>query len=315
MKILVTGGAGFIGSHLTERLLLDGHSVVVLDDLSTGRRERLDLDHARLSLQVGDIADQAGVRTAMQGCQALVHLAAVASVEASVRDPIGTNRTNLQGTVRLLDEAARQGVRRVVYASSAAVYGDAEILPISEEATKRPLSPYAADKLAGEHYLAYYHRSDKLDGTAFRFFNVFGPRQDPASPYSGVISIFLDRARSGEAITVFGDGEQTRDFVYVGDVVEALVAGLLANERPEQLPIYNVAGGNAVSLRRLLEVVGTLEGVNAPLRLSFGKARQGDIRHSLADVRRIRAAFGWQAQTAMAEGLHRTLQSLPKPVG
>lgn len=309
MRVLVTGGAGFIGSHLLRALLNRGHEVVVLDDLSTGKRENVPAS-PQVSLLTGDVADPATVSAALDGCEAFVHLAAVASVERSVQEPLVTNRTNLQGSIALFTEAARQGVRRGLYASSAAVYGDASTLPLSEAAPLRPLTPYAIDKLAGERYLAHYHRSGSLDGTAFRFFNVFGPRQDPSSPYSGVISIFLDRARRGAPITVFGDGRQTRDFVYVEDVVRAMLRALERDARPEELPVYNVARGEGVSLMGLLDLVGSLSGVTTPLAVSFGPARLGDIRHSLADTSRLRAELGWSPTTSMREGLEATLEAL-----
>jgi len=302
VKVLVTGGAGFIGSPMVEALLGRGASVVVLDDFSTGKRENLP-DSADVRVVEGDVADQSAVRAAMGGCDTVVHLAAVASVERSVLEPLVTNRTNLQGSVQVFEEAAKQGARRVLYASSAAVYGDATALPLSEAQPPRPLTPYAADKLAGEHYLAYYHRGRKLSATAFRFFNVFGPRQDPSSPYSGVISIFLDRARSGAPVTVYGDGEQTRDFVYVGDVVRAMLAALDRQADVPEMPVYNVARGERVSLLQLLAVIGGLPGIAAPLRVSHGPARQGDIRHSLADTRALREALGWEPRTPLAEGL------------
>jgi len=302
MRVLVTGGAGFIGSHLVRSLLDRGDEVVVLDDLSTGKRENLPAsDH--LTLIVGDVADGVAVAQALEGCSAFAHLAAVASVERSVREPLVTHRTNLQGSIQLFEEASRQGVRRGLYASSAAVYGDAQTLPLAETAELRPLTPYAIDKLAGEYYLAHYHRSGKLNATAFRFFNVFGPRQDPSSPYSGVISIFLDRAGRGVPITVFGDGEQTRDFVYVGDVVAALMAALEQQGDVGEMPVYNVGRGESVTLTELLEVVGNLPGVVAPLQVNHGPPREGDIRHSLADADRLKGTLGWVPRTSLAEGL------------
>lgn len=308
MKVLVTGGAGFIGSHLVAALLDRGDAVVVLDDFSTGKEANLP-DSPDLDVVVGDVAHAEAVRKALGGCTGFVHLAAVASVELSVREPVATNRTNLQGSVQLFEEAAKLGVRRAVYASSAAIYGDATALPLSEGVPPRPLTPYAADKLAGEHYLAYFHRSGKLDATAFRFFNVFGPRQDPTSPYSGVISIFLDRARRAEPITIFGDGLQTRDFVYVGDVVHALIAALDAAHRPAEMRVYNVARGERVSLLQLLEIIGTLPGLAAPPRISHAEPREGDIRHSLADITRLRTDLGWEPRTTLATGLTAILES------
>lgn len=316
MRVLVTGGAGFIGSHLVDRLLGVGDTeVVVFDAFTTGKRANLPENHERLHVMTGDVADEEAVRRSMSDCDTVVHLAAVASVEASVRDPIDTHRTNLLGSIRVFQEAAKRPGRRVLYASSAAVYGDANDLPIAENATPRPLSPYATDKLAGEHYLAHYHRAGRVNGTAFRFFNVFGPRQDPSSPYSGVISIFLDRAVHGGPVTVFGDGRQTRDFVYVADVVEALMAALdpaHEGDRTEELGVYNVARGQSVSLLDLLDAVAGLDGVPGIARLEHGPARQGDVRHSLADVTRLAAAYAWSARTPLAHGLARTAAALMK---
>lgn len=308
MKVLVTGGAGFIGSHLVRLLLEGGKTVTVLDDLSTGKPENLPPENDSLRLHVGDIADQQTLNSVLPGHDAVVHLAAVASVQASVHDPLRTHRTNLEGSIRLFDSAARLGVRRTLYASSAAVYGTNAALPLHEESEKEPLSPYAADKLASEHYLAHYHRLRRLDATAFRFFNVFGPRQDPRSPYSGVISIFLDRARRGAAVTVHGDGTQSRDFVYVADVVRALAAALTPTlERPAEMPVFNVGRGSQVSLLQLLGLVRELPGVQ-PFGVEFGVARTGDIRKSVADVSKLRAT-GWEPITSLDEGLRQTLQS------
>lgn len=306
MKVLVTGGAGFIGSHMVRALLERGAHVNVLDDFSTGKRENLPAADG-LRVIEGDVADPGAVRAALEGRDAFIHLAAVASVERSVQEPLATHRTNLQGSIQLFEAAARLGVRRGLYASSAAVYGDSTNLPLATTEAPRPLSPYAADKLAGEHYLAFYHRGGRLNATAFRFFNVFGPRQDPASPYSGVISIFLDRARRGAPITVYGDGEQTRDFVYVGDVVAALLAALDRQSdgasAPSELPVYNVGRSERVSLLQLLATIERLPGVRAPLSVSHGPAREGDIRHSLADSTPLRTVLGWRPRTSLAEGL------------
>lgn len=308
-RILVTGGAGFIGSHLVEALLEQGASVVVLDDLSTGRRDNVPTD-ARLKFIQGDVVDEAAVREALSGCTSFVHLAAVASVERSVSDPLGTNRTNLQGTIQLLQQAANLGVARGLYASSAAVYGNATALPLDESAGAYPMSPYAADKLAGEHYLAHFHRSGRLNATAFRFFNVYGPRQDPRSPYSGAISIFLDRAVGGLPIRVFGDGHQTRDFIYVSDVVEALIAVLKLRTRPQEMPVYNVATGAATSLLDVLRSLANLPDVRLPLQVGHEPERAGDVRHSLGDNRKLIAASQWRPQVSLDEGLARLRAAL-----
>src|SRR3990170_3898667 len=222
MNLLITGGAGFIGSHLVEHMLAAGNTVRVLDNLSTGKRENLPA-HSRLEFVLGDIRDRGLVLECVRDVQAIIHLAAVGSVQASVDDPTGTHATNFDGTLHLLEAARQEHVRRFLYASSASVYGDNTRLPLVEEEGLNPLSPYAADKLAGEYYLRFYHAKFGIETTAFRFFNIFGPRQDPSSPYSGVISIFIERVSRGEPVTIFGDGRQTRDFVYVGDLVKLLV--------------------------------------------------------------------------------------------
>lgn len=309
MNVLVTGGAGFIGSHLVNALLADGHKVTVLDNFSTGKSENLPSHHPHLEVIRGDIADSSAVDLAINNQDALAHLAAVASVEASVQDPIGTHRTNLEGSIRLFDAAAHKGVQRVVFASSAAVYGNNPSLPLAETADKQPLSPYAVDKLASEYYLAHYHRIGRLHATAFRFFNVFGPRQDPSSPYSGVISIFLKKAAAGDPLTIFGDGQQTRDFVFVGDVVRALQFALVTETaRTEEIPTFNVGRGAQISLLELLDEVSRLPQVVEPT-VSFAAPRQGDIRHSVADVSRLRST-GWEALTSIYDGLAATLSQM-----
>lgn len=322
MKVLVTGGAGFIGSHTVERLLAAGHDVTVLDDLSTGSRANLAAVERDVELLVGDIADPAAVTRAAAGCEVVVHLAAVASVEASVRDPLRTNRTNLTGTINVFDAAARAGARRVVYASSAAVYGEAVDVPIREDAVKRPMSPYAIDKLAGEYYLAHFQRSGAFAGTAFRFFNVYGPRQDPSSPYSGVISVFLDRAKRKQGVTIYGDGSQTRDFVYVKDLVDVLLLavheqdadGQAAKQRSDPAvagpTALNLASGASVDLLTLLAAVAEAAGLPEPMDVEFGPARQGDITRSQADVAALRTRFGQVPSTALTAGLTATFRSL-----
>jgi UDP-glucose 4-epimerase len=303
MTILVTGGAGFIGSHLCERLLVEGQRVRVIDNLSSGKRANLPR-HAGLELVVGDICDAALVDGAMEGVEAVYHLAAVASVKASIDDPLGTHASNLIGTVQLLEAAGRHGARRVVYASSAAVYGDCRELPIREASPLSPLSPYAIDKLAGEHYLRYYAGRFGFAAVALRFFNIYGPRQDPSSPYSGVISVFCDRLASQRGIDVFGDGLQTRDFVYVGDLVEVLWRAL---ELPlSEVETVNVGSGRATSL---LDLIAALEGfAGRTLERRHHEAREGDIRHSLADVTRLQALFGYVPTRPFEEGLRDILE-------
>lgn len=306
-RILVTGGAGFIGSHLVDALLAKGHAVRVLDDLSSGKVSNLPMNNPDLKLVIGDVADAATLAEAMRGCGAVVHLAAVASVQASVEDPVRTHQSNFIGTLRVCEAMIAAGIRRVVFASSAAVYGNnGEGTAIDEDTPKSPLTPYAADKLASEYYLDFYGRQHGLEPVILRFFNIFGPRQDPSSPYSGVISIFSERAKTARPITVFGDGEQTRDFVYVEDLVKILVQAL---ERVQPTAdATNVGLGGVTTLNDLIAALEQISG--KPLNLSHASARAGDIRHSKADNRRLCERFELGAPTTMAEGLARLYRSL-----
>ena len=277
--------------------------VRVLDNLSTGKRDNLP-SHARLTFIEGDIRDASTVVSAMHGIEAVAHLAAVASVQASIDDPLGTHLTNLVGTLNLLEAARRNAVSRFVYASSAAVYGDSAQLPVSEDAHLRPLSPYAADKLAGEHYLDFYRRTYGLRTAAFRFFNIYGPRQDPSSPYSGVISIFVDRLQTRKPVTIFGDGRQTRDFVYVGDLVDVLVRALESKSSTD--PVCNVGRGVESSLLDLLDALEQLSGLSIERR--HEPPRHGDIVRSCADVSRLRGIIGSVPATPLRDGLRELLQ-------
>ncbi|MGY2172441.1 NAD-dependent epimerase/dehydratase family protein [Pseudomonas gingeri] len=302
--ILITGGAGFIGSNLAERLLAKGYSIRVLDDLSTGKRGNLALDDPRVELIEGDVADAALVARAMLGCQAVVHLAAVASVQASVDDPVRTHQSNFIGSLNVCEAMREAGVKRVIFASSAAVYGNnGEGESIDEDTPKAPLTPYASDKLASEYYFDFYRRQHGLEPVIFRFFNVFGPRQDPSSPYSGVISIFSERAEKGLPITVFGDGEQTRDFIYVGDLVQVLVQALEAPQVQEGA--INVGLNRSTTLNQMLQALGDVVGPLPPV--TFAPARSGDIRHSRANNRRLLERFAFPEPTPMSVGLARLL--------
>nr|WP_298108685.1 NAD-dependent epimerase/dehydratase family protein [uncultured Pseudomonas sp.] len=304
-EILVTGGAGFIGSHLVDALLAQGHGVRVLDNLSMGKLANLALDNPRLHFIQGDVADAAVVDAAVAGCDAVAHLAAVASVQASVDDPVATHQSNFVGTLNVCETMRRHGVKRVLFASSAAVYGNnGEGQAIDEDTAKAPLTPYAADKLASEHYLDFYRREHGLEPAIFRFFNIFGPRQDPSSPYSGVISIFTQRARQGLPITVFGDGEQTRDFFYIGDLLALLTQAL---QMPQVVPgAVNVGWDRAISLNRLLAEIGDLCG-GLPA-VAYQAPRAGDIRHSRADNRRLQASYRLPEPTSIGDGLRELLK-------
>lgn len=302
MNILVTGGGGFIGSHLVDLLLKQGHSVRVLDNFSTGHRGNLPLSHSALQVVEGDIRNLETVEQSVTGADAVVHLAAVASVQASVDDPLGTHEVNLIGTINLLEAAKKHSVKRFVFASSAAVYGDVQQLPVSENTPLQPLTPYAADKLSSEYYIDFYRRQYGLNPVVFRFFNIFGSRQDPSSPYSGVISIFMQRAIADLPITVFGDGEQSRDFVYVADLAQLLCRAVESDQQLTE-PM-NVGNGQGIDLNQLLAVITEFKG--EPLTVSYGESRPGDIRHSLADNSRLCEQLEYVCRYPVAEGLRLT---------
>ncbi|PIF48651.1 UDP-glucose 4-epimerase [Pseudomonas sp. 29] len=307
--ILITGGAGFIGSHLTDSLLAKGYAVRILDDLSTGKLSNLPNANPNVQFIEGDVANADVVTQAVTGCQAVVHLAAVASVQASVDDPVRTHQSNFIGTLNVCEAMRVANVKRIVFASSAAVYGNnGEGQPIGEETPKAPLTPYASDKLASEYYLDFYRRQHAQEPVVFRFFNIFGPRQDPSSPYSGVISIFSEQAQKGLPITVFGDGEQTRDFVYVEDLVKVLVQAI---ELPHvEEGAINVGMNQTTTLNQMLEALS--EVVGGLPTVSYSQARSGDIRHSRANNQRLVKRFTLPKQTTMKEGLERLLKNLSK---
>jgi UDP-glucose 4-epimerase len=296
---LVTGGCGFIGSHLAAALVARGNDVRVLDDLSTGSVANL---APAATLIRGDVADPATVRRAMEGVDGCFHLAAIASVERGVREWLLTHRVNLSGTIAVLDAATQKRVP-VVYASSAAVYGDASAIPLDEECYPRPLSAYGADKLGCEQHARAAGQVHSVPSVGLRFFNVFGPRQDPRSPYSGVISIFCDRLSRGEPVDVFGDGGQTRDFVYVADVVAALLASM--DQASTAAPVYNVCTGEPTSVLALAETVASLCGT--ALRVQPRPPRSGEIRHSVGSPLRARAALKLPAPWLLRDGLAETI--------
>jgi UDP-glucose 4-epimerase len=295
---LVTGGCGFIGSHLVDALLARGDQVRVLDDLSTGKRENLD---PRATLIEADVADAPSVGRAIAGTNGCFHLAAVASVERGNRDWLGTHRTNLTGTITVFDAARNAGRVPVVYASSAAIYGDWPVLPLGEDAPLRPLSAYGADKLGCELHGRVALKVHGVRTVGCRFFNVYGPRQDPNSPYSGVISIFFERIGRGDGVTIFGDGGQTRDFIYVADVADALLRAM-AYETADAA-VFNVCTGRSTSVLELARTIADLCGRDAAI--DFAAGRVGDIRASLGDPARAAAALGFSADIRLADGLRR----------
>jgi UDP-glucose 4-epimerase len=308
-RYLITGGAGFIGSHLAEVLVRRGEEVVVLDNLDTGRRENLapaQTGPGRLTFIEGDITDLETCRRAMQGVDYVLHQAARPSVQRSVEDPLRSHRVNVDGTLNVLLAARDQQVKRVVVASSSSVYGNREDprAPKHEDMDPRPMSPYAADKTAVEHYCRAFYQVYGLESLCLRYFNVFGPRQDPNSPYAAVIPKFLFALLEGREPTVHGDGRQSRDFTYVDNVVEA---NLLACRAPSaQGQAVNVASGRSHDLLYLLEVLGRLLGVEP--RPVFGPPRPGDVRHSLADLSRARELLGYQVRVSFEEGLARLVE-------
>jgi UDP-glucose 4-epimerase len=306
--VCVTGGAGFIGSHVVDRLIERGCRVVVVDDLSTGTRDNLArwLGGDACQLVVADVADGlAGPLAGLGRIDRFVHLAAQVSVVASLEQPLRDVQVNYRGTVQVLEHARALGAAKVVFASSSAIYGDAAELPVGEDVPARPLSPYGVDKYASELMLALYSHIHGVPATAFRFFNVYGPRQDPSSPYSGVISIFADRARDGRELTIFGDGEQTRDFVYVGDVARLVAEAALSPVGDGA--VCNVGTGRATSIGELARVVVDLCGGRSTIRHEAPRA--GEIRHSVAKVARATEIFGFTATTPLAEGLRETLRA------
>ena len=308
MRVLVTGGAGFIGSHLVERLLVEGHAVRVLDDFSSGRRENRAFAKPSAALEVieGDIRDAHSVETAVAGVDGVFHEAALVSVPRSVEDPELSCAVNAHGTVRVFDAARRARVRRIVFASSAAVYGDTATLPVTESEPVRPLSPYGLDKRYTEQLAVLHHALYGLETVPLRYFNVFGPRQDPSSPYSGVISIFVSRLLAGAPITIHGDGEQTRDFVYVDDVVQANMRAMFA-PYPGPSP-FNVAGGSRTTLNAVAALLGEIIGVQPSI--VRGPARAGDIRHSAANITAIRRALAYEPLWTTRAGLEALVASL-----
>lgn len=305
MLYLVTGGAGFIGSHITDRLLADGHTVRILDNFSTGKRANIP-GSPDVSVIEGDVADLDTVQKAMQGVQRVFHEAAIASVPETVGNPLGSARVNYQGTLNVLESARHAGVGRVVFACSAAVYGDLPELPKQETMPLRPLSPYAVDKLASEHACQVYSGLYGLEAVALRYFNVFGPRQDPSSPYSGVISIFTDCLRQGRRPRIYGDGEQTRDFVYVADVVEANMRAMASTRAPGRC--YNIATGNTITINELLRTLCRLQ--DQLFDPEWLPGRDGDIRHSRADIRRAQDELSWQPAVSFEDGLRQLLAHL-----
>jgi UDP-glucose 4-epimerase len=306
-RVLVTGGAGFIGSSLVEALLSRGDHVRVLDDLSTGRPDFLPAHHPALEMMAGDLRDPDTLARAVRAVDVIFHQGALRSVPLSVEKPFEFHDVNVTGTMRLLLAAREAGVRRLVFASSSSVYGDQPVLPLHEDLPPAPISPYAATKLIGEHYCANFARHFGLETVALRYFNVFGPRQDPSSQYAAVVARFIRGARRGEPLEIHGDGKQTRDFTYITNVVDA---NLRAADAPGVSgQVFNIACGERLSV---LDIVRALEDVlGRRLTVRHTPARAGDVRNTLADTARARERLGYVPAVGFAEGLRRTVAAFP----
>jgi UDP-glucose 4-epimerase len=308
--VLVTGGAGFIGSHLVEALLGEGYQVRVVDNLATGRRANLAHLEGRFDWIEGDLADFAVCKRAAEGVAYVFHQGAIPSVPRSVREPLESHRSGPTATLNMLEAARQAGVRRFMFAASSSAYGDTVELPKHEGMIPRPLSPYAAGKLAGEYYVGVYAQTMGLDGVSLRYFNIFGPRQDPSSPYSGVISLFIKFMSQGQRPTIYGDGKQTRDFTYVANAVAANLAAMRAPE-PLKGQVLNVGTGQRISLLDLVEALNRILGTD--LEPIFQDPRAGDVRDSLASLERIRDVLGYQPLVQFDEGLRRTVEATIGP--
>ena len=302
MRYLVTGGAGFIGSHTVDELVRRGHSVVVLDDLSTGKAENLSGVRSQIEFVQDSVTNLDAVHRACRGADCVIHLAAQTSVPRSVKDPIETNLVNVNGTLNVLVAARDANVKRVVFASSCAIYGKTPVLPIDENVPPAPISPYGASKFMGEAYGRVFQQVDGLEFVALRYFNVFGPRQDPGSPYSGVLSLFSAAVKEGTQPTVYGDGEQSRDFVYVRNVAAANV--LASESRTAPGRAINIGTGVRTTLNQTLALLEKITG--RPAKAKYGEAREGDIRDSQADIGLAKDLLAYSPSFGFEEGLKKT---------
>ena len=302
---LITGVAGFIGSSIARALLERGEQVRGIDNFATGKRENIAEIANRIDFREADLLDAEAMKKACVGVDFVFHQAAIPSVPKSVLDPIGSNRANVDGTLNLLVGARDAKVRRVMYAASSSAYGESPTLPKHEDMTPNPISPYAVAKLASEHYMISFYRCYGLETVSLRYFNIFGPRQDPTSPYSGVLAKFITQMLSGQQPTIFGDGGQSRDFTYIDNAVSA---NLLAAHAPaEQVAgrVFNVATGTRVDLNETFQTLKKLTGYSGEVK--HGPEREGDIKHSLADISRAEKAFGYKPAVNFEEGLKRTV--------
>jgi len=305
-RYLVTGIGGFIGSSLARVLLSRGEQVRGVDNFSTGKRENLSEILDRIDLREADILDLDAMHQACAGVEYVLHLAAIPSVPKSVLDPLGSNRANVDGAVNVLVAARDAKVRRVVYAASSSAYGDTPTLLKHEAMKPDPISPYAVAKLASEHYMISFYRCYGLETVSLRYFNVFGPRQDPSSPYSGVLAKFITLMLRGEQPTIFGDGEQSRDFTYIDNTVEATLLACKAPAAQAAGQVFNAATGRRITLNETFKLLQRLTGYSGPPK--YEPERKGDIKHSLADISKAEAALGYKPAVDFEEGLRRTVE-------
>ncbi len=303
-QYLVTGGAGFIGSHLCRRLLADGHAVRILDDLSSGSRINIAEIADEVEFVVGNLCDEILLEKVLTGVDYALHHAAVASVQTSVERPVFEQQVNAVGTLRFFEAARRAGVGRVVFAGSAAAYGNNPTVPKREQMIPEPESPYAISKVTGEYYARVYSQIYGLEVVCLRYFNVFGPRQDPSSPYSGVISIFAESMLKGNPPIIFGDGEQSRDFVYVDNIVEANIRACVAPGAAGR--VYNIGCAQSITILQLVAALN--EELGTEVQPDFRPPRPGDVRVSLADIARARTELGYEPVSQFAKGLQRTIE-------
>lgn len=304
-RVLVTGGAGFIGSNLVRALLASGHDVRVLDNFSTGNRENL--DGIDVEIVEGELRSYERVHNAVRGVEVVYHLGALGSVPRSVQDPLTSSAVNVEGTLNVLLAARDEGIRRVVFSSSASVYGSSRTMPTTEDSLPDPISPYGVAKLAAERYCVSFSRVyEKFETVVLRYFNVFGPRQSPFSQYAAAVPLFITKIAAGEEIDVYGDGEQSRDFTFVGNVVDATIRAGSADGASGE--IFNVAAGTPASVNHVAETIGSILGKE--VRRRSQPQRAGDLRDSWADLSKSERVLGYRPQTALEEGLRQTIAFL-----
>lgn len=299
-KVCITGGAGFIGSHVAKQCLLEGAEVRIIDNLSTGRVENIAHIKERITFIEGDVCDQKLLEETFTGVDYVIHLAAFVSVPLSITHPIESNEVNVDGSLAVFLSASKCGVKRVVYASSSAVYGDVEEMPISEDQILKPLSPYALQKMTTEQYASLFRKYFGLETVGLRYFNVFGPHQNPDSDYAAVVPLFISRAKAGKEITIFGDGSATRDFVYVEDVARANILACVTDDANGE--VFNIASGSETTIGDLAKSIIEISGKQS--QIVHAEKREGDIEHSVADITKAKEVLKFTPTTTLQEGLH-----------